>query len=99
MTPDTKTEILNKQSKALRFTMTYENNSHITFLDLYIINTQDNIEKDIYRKPETTDIIINKQSYHPGGQKMATFKSLIHRLHNLHLNNTNRSKKFTSRLP
>jgi hypothetical protein len=38
------------------------------------------IEMEIYRKPKTTDIIINNNSCHPKQQKLAAHKNWIHRL-------------------
>jgi hypothetical protein len=55
-----------------------------------------NREMGIYRRVTTTDIIINKFSYRPGEHNNVEFKILIHRLHNLPLNEANKTQPLLS---
>jgi hypothetical protein len=57
---------LNKQNKALHFTITEEKNKQISYLDVNTLNRQGTIELDISRKPTITNITINNTSCHPG---------------------------------
>jgi hypothetical protein len=53
------------QHKDLHFTLNEELNNQITYLDLNLINKQWKIEMEVYRKPTSTDVTINKKSCHP----------------------------------
>jgi hypothetical protein len=88
-------EQFNKQHKAMKFTITEENNRQIAVLDLNIYNKQGRIEIDIYRKPTYTDTTINN-SCHPGEHKMAAFKNWIHTIHKLPLQNANKIKELNT---
>ena len=66
ITPQQILEQFNTQNKNLKFTMNEEVNSQISYLDLNLINTNEQkIKLEIYRKPTTTDTTINKKSCHP----------------------------------
>jgi hypothetical protein len=65
ITPYMITEHFNGQHKNLQFTLNKELNNQITYLDLNLTNNQGHIEMEIYRKPTTTDVTINKKSCHP----------------------------------
>jgi hypothetical protein len=55
----------------------YEEHSSIDFLDLTILCKHTKLETDIYRKPTTTDTMINFHSNRPIEQKMAAFRFRI----------------------
>jgi hypothetical protein len=50
----------------------------------------------IYRKPTTTDTTINNNSCHPKEQKLAAYKSCLHRLHTLSLNTNNKNEELNT---
>jgi hypothetical protein len=47
--------LINKKHPNLQFTPTHEHNNSISFLDLLLIRQPEKIERDIFRKPTTTD--------------------------------------------
>lgn len=65
----------------------------IAYPDLHIQNKKSTIEIRIYRKTTTADVTISSVSCHPEEHKMVTLKNLMHRLHKLPLNETNRVKE------
>jgi DNA-binding GntR family transcriptional regulator len=69
-------EYINKIHSNLQMNPTYENNGRISFLDLLVIRNSSNLEKDIYRKPTTTNTIINFISNHPSEHKLAAYNIL-----------------------
>ena len=69
----------------IQFTIEHEEDNKINFLDLTIIKKGNKFQYKIYRKPTTTDLTINAESYHPYSQKLAAFHSFINRLINIPL--------------
>ena len=63
----------------------YEHNNTINFLDLSITKLEHRHKFSIYRKPTTTDTLINNTSNHPIQHKLAAFRTMIHRLNNIPL--------------
>ena len=66
-------------------TTTPENNNRLNFLDLTIIRNTPHLEIDVFCKPTTTDTTINYLSNHPQEHKLAAYRFLINRMHNLPL--------------
>jgi hypothetical protein len=73
ITPYMITEHFNGQHKNLQFMLNEELNNQITYLDLNLTNNQGHTEMEIYRKPTTTDVTINKKSCHPKEHKLAAY--------------------------
>ena len=61
---------LNGIDTNLKFKLTVENNSCISFLDLNIQRKPDKIELGVYRKEANTDITIHNNSKHPQSTKL-----------------------------
>src|SRR5436190_22124251 len=64
---------INKINKNIQFTLEKEENKKLNFLDLTIINKNNFIEYDIYRKPTFTDTIIPKNSNQSLTVKLTAF--------------------------
>lgn len=79
---------LNNLHHKIQFTKETEQNNSINFLDLTIKNDNGTHKFEIYRKPTTTDTIINNNSCHPNSHKSAFFKSMVNRIVNLPLDTT-----------
>jgi hypothetical protein len=69
----------------LKFTATDEIDNTINFLDLSITRKQHELDINIYRKPTTTDTTIHYKSNHPIQHKLAAYRFMLNRLHNLPL--------------
>jgi hypothetical protein len=76
--------------------MTKENYNHVAYLDLNIFKHKGNVEIDIYKKPTTTDVVMDNNLCHPGELKITIFKSLLHRLQNLPLYETNKAEELNT---
>jgi hypothetical protein len=70
----------NSLHRKLQFTIENEYNNRLNFLDLIIDRAPDHLQFGIYRKPTTTDILINGNSCHSMKHKTACVKYLINRL-------------------
>ena len=86
-------EFLNKLHPNIEFTVEFENNSSINFLDLTISRDNNGLVFDIFHKPTHTDTTIHNTSLHPYSQKLASFYTYIHRLINLPLSKENFEKE------
>ena len=84
---------INSIHKNIKFTVEFEKDNSLNFLDLKIIKENNKLNYDIYRKNITTDSTININSYHPYTQKLAAYNSLIHRALNVPLNTENFNKE------
>ena len=62
---------------------TYETESgnELSFLDVQLIRTGDNIETCVFRKPTNTDIYIHWNSFAPFQWKLSTLKTLVYRVY------------------
>jgi hypothetical protein len=78
----------------LQFNPTPESNGCINFLDLTISRNNTHLEKDIYRKPTTTDITIRFTSNHPNKHKLAAYRHHIERMLCLPLKTTQREREW-----
>ncbi|XP_049857520.1 uncharacterized protein LOC126338559 [Schistocerca gregaria] len=75
----------NSLHNKIKFTIEHETNQSINFLDLTIVNEQQEHNLYIYRKPTYTDITIHESSHHPNTHKYAAFRSMLNRAHTLPL--------------
>ena len=71
---------LNNLRTDIKFTQELETQDRLNFLDFTIYKADTNLEYGIFRKPTTTNIVINASSFHPMQYKLASFNSFIHRL-------------------
>jgi hypothetical protein len=85
--PDAIIQYANSMHHSLRLNPTLESNNRINFLDLSIIRKTSQLEIDIFRKPTTTNTIINYLSNHPSEYKLAAYRYYIERMFNLPLTN------------
>lgn len=85
--------LLNSLNTKIQFTIEKETDHSINFLDLTIINQNNQLTYQIYRKPTTTDIVIPADSKHPEQTKLAAFNSMIHRLINIPLSENSYNKE------
>ena len=97
---DQSSEILNSFNNIhskLHFTLEKEINNSINFLDLKITKTNNKyISFDIFRKPTTSKVSINKNSIHPYNQKISNYQFLLHRLNNIPLSRYNYKKELNN---
>ena len=80
----------------INFTLETENNNSITFLDLKITKSNNQLEFSIYRKPTTTTQVIPFDSSSPMTHKLAAFRSFFNRLVNIPLNTTAYKKELNT---
>ena len=72
--------ILNSLDPNIKFTCEKETDNAIPFLDLLVIRKEDHISIDFYKKPSSSNRILNYRSHHPLHQKIAIIKQLSHRV-------------------
>ena len=71
---------LNTLIPGIKFTMEEECDAKLPFLDILIMRqTNGNLETTVYRKPTTTDRILNFQSNHPTCHLKSCVRTLFHR--------------------
>jgi len=87
---DTITRYANSINSNLELNPTPEKKNTVNFLDLTIIRNTPHFQIDVFRKPTTTDTTINYLSNHPQQHKLAAYRFLINRMHNLPLNKNHR---------
>lgn len=61
----------------MQFTIEYESENKINFLDITIAKEENNITFALYRKPTATYIIIPNGSWHTPGHKLAAIRYLF----------------------
>ena len=83
---------MNRIHPNLTFTSTQELNRTINFLDLLLTRHDNTIDKNIYRKPTTTDTTINYYSNHPLEHKMAAYRFLINKMNSLPLTHNKKNE-------
>jgi hypothetical protein len=86
-------EELNKRHPAIKFTVEYESDNKLPFLDLMLHREKKRVTIDIYRKPTDAPLCINNSSSHSKLHKLAAFEFAIFRLWNLPLNRQRRDKE------
>jgi hypothetical protein len=87
---------MNKIHTELQFQATDENNNTISFQDLLITRETTKLSINIYRKPTTTDSTIHFKSNHPIQHKMAAYRYMLNRLHNLPLTREHKKQKMNT---
>jgi hypothetical protein len=76
-------KFMNKIHKDLQFKATEEKGNNISFLHILINRENNSLSINIYRKPTITDTTIHYKSNHPTKHKIAAYRYMINRLHNL----------------
>jgi predicted GIY-YIG superfamily endonuclease len=71
---------INSIHPKLKFTLEFEQDNRLNFLDLTLNKNSDRFSFKIYRKPTATDTTIHATSHHPMSQKLAAYSSFVHRL-------------------
>ena len=74
-------ELLNQQNPSIHFTIEPELNGKIAFLDCRVMRAGNTLQTSVYRKPTSTDRLLDNSSYHPASHKSATIKTLVKRAH------------------
>ena len=69
---------LNNFHSSIKFTYETESGNKLSFLDVQLICTGDNIETCVFRKPTNTDIYIHWNSFAPVQWKYSTLKTLVY---------------------
>jgi hypothetical protein len=77
---------INSLNDKIQFTIEFENNNQLNFLDITIKKDNNKLAYNIYRKPTYTDTIIHAKSKQSWTIKMSPFHSYIHRLLNIPMN-------------
>ena len=74
---------VNSINKNLQFTVEVESDGKIPFLDLQIINSNQNITLNIYKKPTSSIRLLNYYSAHPLHQKINIIKQRRDKIYKL----------------
>ena len=69
---------LNNFHSSIKFTYETESGNKLSFLDVQLIRTGDNIETCVFRKPTNTDIYIHWNSFAPFQWKYSTLTTLFY---------------------
>ena len=72
---------LNRQNPSIQFTMEPEKDGTIAFLDCLVTRSGNSVQTSVYRKPTSTDRLLDNSSYHPASHKSSTIKTLVKRAH------------------
>lgn len=80
---------INNINPKLKFTLEIEENKTIHFLDLSIMNIDNEHKFNIYRKKTHTDHTIDNSSNHPHNHKYAAYTHMINRLNNIPMSSQN----------
>ena len=72
---------LNRLNPSIQFTMELEKDGTIAFLDCLITRSDNSVQTSAYRKPTSTDRLLDNSSYHPASHKSSTIKTLVKRAH------------------
>ena len=75
--------ILNSLDNDIKFTHEVENNNSLPFLDLLIVRDQEKILVDLYKKPISSNRLLNYKSHHPLHQKISIVKQMNNKIENL----------------
>ena len=74
---------LNSFHKNIQSTVEVEKESKMTFLDVLMIRSKNNIKTRAQRKPNNNKIYLNWKSYAPNKSKMGTIRILAKRVYNI----------------
>ena len=64
-----------------QFTMEPEKDGTIAFLDCLVTRSGNSVQTSVYRKPTSTDRLLDNSSYHPASHKSSPIKTLVKRAH------------------
>jgi hypothetical protein len=84
--------LLCSQFESINFTVEYEKEGKLPFLDLNIERRNRKLEFSIYRKPSATQSFIGTDSNHSRSHKFAAFHSMFHRMFNIPMRSENFDK-------
>ena len=87
-------KLLNIQNNSLKFTLETEIDGQLPFLDLKITRNSNRLTFGMYRKPTHTECYINSNGYNPKSQQHAVFNSLVYRLLNILLEQTEYTRHY-----
>jgi hypothetical protein len=87
--------IINNQFDSIKFTVEYEKDNKIPFLDLLVERTGEGLAFSVYHKPTSATRYITNDSHTPIQHKVAAFHSMVHRLCKLPLSITDYMKEYT----
>ena len=69
---------LNRHNPSIQFTIEPEKDGAIAFLDCLVCTRFSNsVQTSVYRKPTSTDRLLDNSSYHPASHKSSTIKTLV----------------------
>ena len=74
---------LNSFRKNIQSTFEVDKESKMTFLDVIMIRSMNNIKTRAQRKPSNNKIYLNWKSYAPNKSKMGTIRILVKRVYNI----------------
>ena len=94
--PNMLTCSMNDIHQDITFKPTHKTNNQINFLNLLIIHNESSTEIDIYRKPTTTNTIINLFSNHPIEHKLAAYRYYITCMNSLPISTTLKQKEWNT---
>ena len=86
---------INSIHSNIKFTLEIEKDNSINFLDLTITRTNNKHGFSIFHKPSHTDTTIHNSSVHPYQYKMAAYNSMIHRLLNIPMSESDYKKEIS----
>ncbi len=72
---------LKQQNPSIHFTTEPEKNGKIAFLDCLITRSGNTVQTSVYRKPTSTERLLDNSSYHPASRESAAIKTLVKRAH------------------
>jgi hypothetical protein len=84
----------------LKFSMEQQTLNGINYLDLAITKNRKELRLGIYRKPNTTDLILRNTSHHPYEHKKSAINYLFNRMntHGLTKENKNKEEKIMAEI-
>ena len=68
---------LNRHNPSIQFTIEPEKDGAIAFLDCLVTRFSNSVQTSVYRKPTSTDRLLDNSSYHPASHKSSTIKTLV----------------------
>ena len=70
---------MNSFHQSIQFTSETENSNSISFLDIQLLRTSENIETSVIRKPSNAGLYTHWQSFPPLQWKRSALKTLVYR--------------------
>lgn len=87
---------MNKMHPNIIFTVEHQTEKGLNFLDLSISNSNNRHKFQVYRKPTYTDATINNSSCHPENHKLASYRSMLSRMHKIPLETADQSEELNT---